>query len=49
MISKNEGMKLVVNSLLKSIPNLLNVALVSMLFYYVFGILGLQLLSGKIG
>ena len=40
MVSKNEGMKSVVNSLLKSIPPLLNVMLISMLFYLVFGILG---------
>ena len=48
MISRNDGMKLVVNSLIDSIPNLFNVLLVSILFYYVFGILGLQLLSGKV-
>jgi hypothetical protein len=41
MISTNDGMKLVVNSILDSIPNLFNVLLVSILFYYVFGILGL--------
>lgn len=33
-------MKNVVNSLLKSIPNLLNVLLICLLFYLVFGILG---------
>ena len=37
----NDGMKLVVNSLLHSIPNLSNVLLVSILFYYLFGILAL--------
>jgi hypothetical protein len=42
-------MKLVVSSLFSSIPNLFNVLLVSILFYYVFGILALQLLSGKLG
>lgn len=40
LVSKNEGMKLVVNSLLSSIKNLINVMLISFLFYYVFGILG---------
>ena len=40
MVSKNEGMKSVVNSLLKSIPQLFNVLLISLLFYLVFGILG---------
>jgi len=48
LVSKNEGMKLVVNSLLTSIPKLFNVLLISLLFYFVFGILGLQLLMGKI-
>lgn len=41
LVSKNEGMKLVVNSLLSSLKNLFNVMLISFLFYYVFGILGL--------
>ena len=49
LISTNDGMRLVVNALLDSIPNLFNVLLVSILFYYVFGILALQLLSGKLG
>ena len=46
MVSKNEGMKAVVNSLLKSIPPLLNVMLISLLFYLVFGILGVQFFKG---
>jgi hypothetical protein len=41
MVSKNEGMKIVVNSLLTSIPSLINVMLVSILFLLVFGILGI--------
>jgi len=39
MISRNDGMKLVVDSLFDSIPNLFNVLLVSLLFFYVFAIL----------
>jgi hypothetical protein len=39
MVSKNDGMKNVVNSLLISIPGLLNVLLICLLFYVVFGIL----------
>jgi len=42
-------MRLVVNSVLISIPNLLNVLLVCMLFYIVFGILGVQLFQGMLG
>lgn len=49
MVSKNEGMKIVVNSLLTSIPNLFNVMLISLLFYLVFGILGVQLFKGAMG
>jgi hypothetical protein len=38
----------VVNSLLLSIPSLLNVLLIIMLFLLVFGILGVQLFKGGI-
>ena len=40
LVSKNEGMKLIVNSLLNSLSSLGNVLLISLLFYTVFGILG---------
>lgn len=46
MISKNEGMKTIVNSLLKAIPSLFNVALINILFLVVFGILGVQIFKG---
>lgn len=49
MISKDEGMKTVVNSLLRAIPSLFNVALVNVLFLVVFGILGVQIFKGEIG
>lgn len=48
-VSKNEGIKTVVNALLESIPSLLNVMLIVLLFLLVFGILGVQLFSGKVG
>jgi hypothetical protein len=41
VVSKNEGIKTVVNSLLLSIPALLNVLLIVLLFLMVFGILGI--------
>jgi len=47
LVSKNEGMKNVVNSLLSSIPALFNVFLISILFYFVFGIIGVQTLMGR--
>lgn len=49
VVSKNEGIKTVVNSLAHSIPSLLNVMLIIMLFLLVFGILGVQLFKGGIG
>lgn len=48
LVSKNEGMKLVVNSILASIPNLINVFLISILFYFVFGVIGTQMLAGRV-
>jgi len=48
VVSKNEGIKTVVNSLLLSIPSLLNVLLIILLFLLVFGILGVQLFKGGI-
>jgi hypothetical protein len=39
----------VVNSLAHSIPSLLNVMLIILLFLLVFGILGVQLFKGGIG
>jgi len=49
VVSKNEGIKTVVNSLLESIPALLNVLLIVLLFLLVFGILGIQLFKGQLG
>ncbi len=40
LVSKNVGMRLVVNSLLNSLSGIGNVMLISVLFYTVFGILG---------
>ena len=48
LVSKNEGMKNVVNALLNAIPSLFNVFLISILFYFVFGIIGVQTLMGKV-
>mmetsp|Transcript_58372 Transcript_58372/g.186072 ORF Transcript_58372/g.186072 Transcript_58372/m.186072 type:complete len:1616 (+) Transcript_58372:485-5332(+) len=46
MASRAEGMKVVVNALFQSIPGIGNVALVCLLFYLIFGILGINLLKG---
>merc|ERR1719502_495656 len=49
VVSKNEGIKTVVVSLLESIPALINVLLIVVLFLLVFGILGIQLFKGQLG
>jgi len=46
IVSKNEGVKTVVSALLESIPALINVLLIVVLFLLVFGILGIQLFKG---
>ena len=48
MISKNEGLKLSVMSLIYSIPGIVNVGVVSMLCLYLIGIFFLNLLKGKL-
>jgi len=40
LVSKNQGMRLIVNSLLNSISGIGNVMIISILFYTVYGILG---------
>lgn len=49
VVSKNEGVKTVVVSLIESIPALINVLLIVVLFLLVFGILGIQLFKGQLG
>ena len=46
MVSKNEGMKLVVNALLNAIPPLFNIFLITLFFFIIFAILGVQLFMG---
>lgn len=47
MISRNEGLKLVVNSLISSVPSMTNVMLVCMLFIMIFAITGIDFFKGK--
>lgn len=47
IISKDEGMKTVINSLLRAIPNLFNVSIIYLFTILVFAILGVQLFSGE--
>ena len=46
MVSKNEGMKLVVNALMTSIPSMTNVLLVCMLLLLILAIVGVNLFKG---
>ncbi|CEM06448.1 unnamed protein product [Vitrella brassicaformis CCMP3155] len=48
MVSRNEGMKAAVNSILRAIPAIADVLIVSMLFLFIFGILGVQFFKGKL-
>lgn len=47
MISKSEGLKLSVLSLIYSMPGILNVAIVSLLYLILLGIFFLNLFKGK--
>lgn len=49
IVSRNEGMRNVVNSLITAIPSLFNVLLICLLFILVFAILGVQLFKGALG
>ncbi len=47
MISKNEGLRLGVQSLIMSIPDILNVFIISLLFFLVFGIFSVNYFKGS--
>jgi len=47
MISRNEGLRLVVNALLSSIPAMTNVILVCCLFLIIFAIMGINFFKGS--
>jgi hypothetical protein len=48
VISRNEGLKISIQSLLVSIPNVFNVLLITSLFFLIFGIMGVQYLKGHL-
>ena len=45
MASRLQGMRVVVNALFASIPSLFNVLLVCLLFYFIFGIMAVELFA----
>jgi Ion transport protein len=47
LISRNEGMKLVVNAFFKAIPAIANVIFVSVLVFLLFGVVGVSFFKGS--
>ena len=48
VISRYPGMKLVVNSVFRSLPDILNTVIVCVLFYLIFAIIGVQNWAGAL-
>ena len=48
MIEKNEGLKIVIDSILASLPAVLNLLIVNAIFFLVFGIFGVNYLKGML-
>lgn len=46
LISRNEGLKITINSLIKAIPNIINLVVLNWFFFLLFGILGTNLYKG---
>jgi hypothetical protein len=46
-LSRFEGIRVVVNSLLGAIPSVINVLLVCLVFWLIFSIMGVQLFAGR--
>ncbi|XP_066265874.1 sodium channel protein type 4 subunit alpha B-like [Branchiostoma lanceolatum] len=46
-ISRAEGMRVVVNALVKAIPSIMNVLMVCLVFWLIFAIMGVQLFGGQ--
>lgn len=47
VIARNEGLRLVVNALLSSLPSMMNVLLICILFILIFAIMGLSFFKGQ--
>jgi hypothetical protein len=46
MISRNEGLRICIQSLIMAFPNIVNITLISSLFFLIFGIIGVNYLKG---
>lgn len=49
VIRRMEGLRLVVHSVMKAVPPVLNLGVIALLFFLVFGILGTNFFGGKLG
>ncbi len=47
LISRNKGLKVAVKALAQAIPNIINVSVITMLFFLIFGIIGISYFKGK--
>ena len=47
LISRNEGLKLAINSLFLSLPNIVNLMIICLVFVFLFGIIGVNIFKGK--
>ena len=47
IISRNKGLKVAVRALVQAIPNIFNVMIITMLFFVIFGIVGISYFKGK--
>lgn len=46
LISRNEGMKVTINSLIRALPNIFNLVMLNAFFFLLFGIMGITLFKG---
>jgi hypothetical protein len=47
VINRNEGLKIAVKALMMAIPNIANVTIIMLLFFLIFGIIGISYFKGK--
>jgi len=48
VISKNEGLKISIQSLIMAVPSIGNVVIISFLFFLIFGIVGVNYFKGEL-
>ena len=47
MIARNEGLKIALQALIMAVPNIASVTVISLLFFLIFGIIGVNYFKGK--